>query len=131
MSWCLAVGVLLVAPWGDPSGWVKARYTLDGDSVESFTSLALLYESLKPGGVVVYASDTLTGRVPRHTIAGNLGTGYDASIAGPVREWVKGFSCGLPLDVAVLPGVMGGSSVVVEAAPGTIITLCCMTLLRG
>ena len=110
------MGVLLVAPWGDPSGWVKARYTLDGDSVESFTSLALLYRALRPEGVVVYASDTLAGRVPRPDIAGNLGAGYDAGITGPVREWVKGFSCGLPLDVTVLPGVIGGSSVVVEGS---------------
>ena len=116
MSWCLVVGVLLVAPWGDPSGWIKARYTLDGDSVESFTSLALLYKALRPDGVVVYTSDTLAGRVPRPTIADSLGAGYDAGITGPVREWVKGFSCGLPLDVTVLPGVIGGSSVVVEGS---------------
>ena len=69
---------------------------------------------MKPEGVVVYASDILTGRVPRPIIAGSLGAGYDVGITRPVREWVKGFSCGLPLDVAVLPGVIGGSSVVVE-----------------
>ncbi len=50
---------ILVAPWGNPTGWSLVTYHFKGKDVESKTSLRALYENIHPNFTFVVALDTL------------------------------------------------------------------------
>ncbi len=97
------MGVLVLAPWGDPRNWFYARYKLDGgdsDYVESFTSLSLIASVLKGfgGRSVVLGLDTV---------------GFNRGKPGSYRELVEWareeyerYLCGVGASVWILPGTI-------------------------
>lgn len=50
---------VLIAPWGNPSGWKKVIYELNGQEVRSNTSLKILQENINPDKTIIIGLDTL------------------------------------------------------------------------
>jgi len=50
---------ILIAPWGDPSGWREIVYEFNGVEVKSKTSLKILQEVVKPDETIIIGLDTL------------------------------------------------------------------------
>ena len=50
---------VLIAPWGNPSGWKKVIYEFNGREVRSNTSLKILQENINPDKTIIIGLDTL------------------------------------------------------------------------
>jgi len=50
---------ILIAPWGEPTGWQETTYVFNDKKLKSKSSLKLLKQEINPDYTIVLASDTL------------------------------------------------------------------------
>jgi CRISPR-associated protein Csx1 len=97
---------LVLAPWGEPRGWVQAKYIIDGVEAYSFTSLYPVVQKHENARVVVLVADT---------IAKDGAEGY-RGVVESARRYAESFLCGLEAIVEVLPGAIATPRAVFEGS---------------
>jgi len=88
---------LLVAPWGNPSGWKEVTYVFDEKEIKSKTSLRILQEVIKPDNTIIIGLDTLA----------DDGENYEEvkiNAEEKIREYADKFGLN-GYDVLIAPGI--------------------------
>lgn len=88
--------MILIAPWGNPSGWGEADYVLEGTMTRSKTSLKPLKDAMDPERTLIIALDSLATE-------GRDYAGIRDSAESAVKGWAEAFGIEEP-DVIIAPG---------------------------
>ncbi|MHA1608250.1 MAG: CRISPR-associated CARF protein Csx1 [Candidatus Freyarchaeota archaeon] len=102
---------LLIAPWGNPSGWREVVYVFGGKSIKACTSLRALQEVIEPDKTIIVGLDTLAekgenyqdvkedaeGKIREHADRFGL-EGYEVLIAPGIGTFSNGTFHGGALD---------------------------------
>lgn len=88
---------ILIASWGDPSGWQETTYIMDNQKLSSKSSLRLLKQVIDPDFTIVLASDTLA-------VEGQDYNEVKKSALTKVQRFLEENSIN-DIDIFILPGV--------------------------